>query len=160
MMWIFGGYFNVTLVVLHCTLHCILHTALHHTAPLHTADCTTQAGSSGWYEYGAMNWADQVRALRLGMSPLHCTALHCPQDVIIVAPNHRLGPLGFTSLGTAEAPGNQVAPVRCSTLCRDSGTWWPPSSGSRTTSPSSAGTRAQSPSSGSRAGPGPAPTYT
>ena len=30
------------------------------------------------------------------------------RDVIIVAPNHRLGTLGFTSLGIPEAPGNQV----------------------------------------------------
>ena len=29
------------------------------------------------------------------------------RDVIIVAPNHRLGTLGFTSLGIPEAPGNQ-----------------------------------------------------
>jgi len=51
------------------------------------------AGSAQWTEYGAMNWADK--------------------DVIIVAPNHRLGPLGFTTFGNEEgeinpdAPGNQ-----------------------------------------------------
>ena len=30
------------------------------------------------------------------------------RDVIMVQPNHRLGPFGFTDLGIPEAPGNQV----------------------------------------------------
>ena len=48
------------------------------------------AGSAQWTEYGAMNWADK--------------------DVIIVAPNHRLGPLGFTTFGNEEAEINPDAP--------------------------------------------------
>jgi len=45
------------------------------------------AGGNQWWAYGAVPWMDR--------------------DVIIVEPNHRLGPFGFTSLGIPEAPGNQ-----------------------------------------------------
>ena len=45
------------------------------------------SGGNEWWTYGADTWIER--------------------DVIIVAPNHRLGTLGFTSLGIPEAPGNQ-----------------------------------------------------
>ena len=35
------------------------------------------------------------------------------RDVIMVQPNHRLGPFGFTDLGIPEAPGNQVISNFC-----------------------------------------------
>ena len=44
-----------------------------------------QAGGNQWWAYGAAPWLQR--------------------DVIIVQPNHRLGPFGFTSLGIEEAPG-------------------------------------------------------
>ena len=46
-----------------------------------------QSGGNQWWAYGAVPWMDR--------------------NVIIVEPNHRLGPFGFTSLGIPEAPGNQ-----------------------------------------------------
>ncbi|XP_023332473.1 acetylcholinesterase 1 isoform X2 [Eurytemora carolleeae] len=45
------------------------------------------AGSNQFNEYGSIRWMDQ--------------------DVILVVPNYRLGPFGFTSLGIDDAPGNQ-----------------------------------------------------
>merc|ERR1711970_789865 len=46
-----------------------------------------QAGGNQWWTYGAAPFTER--------------------NVIIVEPNHRLGPFGFTSLGIPEAPGNQ-----------------------------------------------------
>lgn len=46
-----------------------------------------QAGGNEWWAYGAESWMER--------------------NVILVQPNHRLGPFGFTSLGIPEAPGNQ-----------------------------------------------------
>ena len=45
-------------------------------------------GSGTWDEYGPEMFMDTG-------------------DVILVAPNYRLGPLGFINLGTDEVPGNQ-----------------------------------------------------
>ena len=47
-----------------------------------------QAGNNAWWAYGPDNWVER--------------------EVVLVQPNHRLGPFGFTDLGILEAPGNQV----------------------------------------------------
>ena len=46
-----------------------------------------QAGNNAWWAYGPDNWVER--------------------GVVLVQPNHRLGPFGFTDLGIPEAPGNQ-----------------------------------------------------
>ena len=68
-----------------------------------------QSGNNAWWAYGADNYIER--------------------DVILVQPNHRLGPFGFTDLGIPEAPGNQVMMMMMIVMivvmmARGCGTWW------------------------------------
>ena len=71
-----------------------------------------QAGNNAWWAYGPDNWVER--------------------EVVLVQPNHRLGPFGFTDLGIPEAPGNQVMMmmmmivmiVVMMMMARGCGTWW------------------------------------
>ena len=69
-----------------------------------------QAGNNAWWAYGPDNWVER--------------------EVVLVQPNHRLGPFGFTDLGIPEAPGNQVmmmmmiVVIMMMVVARGCGTWW------------------------------------
>ena len=69
-----------------------------------------QAGNNAWWAYGPDNWVER--------------------EVVLVQPNHRLGPFGFTDLGILEAPGNQVmmmmmiVVMMMMMVTRGCGTWW------------------------------------
>ena len=67
-----------------------------------------QAGNNAWWAYGPDNWVER--------------------GVVLVQPNHRLGPFGFTDLGIPEAPGNQVIMrmmmMMMMMVARGCGTWW------------------------------------
>ena len=83
-----------------------------------------QAGNNAWWAYGPDNWVER--------------------GVVLVQPNHRLGPFGFTDLGIPEAPGNQVIMMMRMMMrmmvARGCGTWWRRWSGPTPTSRGSGAT--------------------
>ena len=86
-----------------------------------------QAGNNAWWAYGPDNWVER--------------------GVVLVQPNHRLGPFGFTDLGIPEAPGNQVIMrmmmmmmMVMMVVARGCGTWWRRWSGPTPTSRGSGAT--------------------